>query len=948
VRHRLLPRNARHRDLPADLPGANCGNCRSGVSQCDSCITGYDLTNSSACTASFCFIDFCATCGSLTTCSACITGFSLQTGNTSCQSDCETNHSNCLFCSSSACTTCKKGYQVSSGNCILICAAITNCIFCETATICAGCAAGYELAANQLTCGLVCKVYGCQVCASATASTCTSCMTGYSLAANNTLCTLDCGVGYVNTGSGGVISCQLCSSNVAFCDSCLYTGSAIQCLTCAAGYFINGLNCELCSGAITNCLTCISSTVCDSCATGFTLVNYQCVNGSGCATGITNCYACSTTNSSQCVTCAPGYSIVAGAGTCQVISCATSFVANVTSGACVCPTGTYNLNSVCTACADPHCVSCSAILCTVCADRFYSASGVCVSCIANCLTCRSASSCSLCAEGFSRDSTGACSFFGGGNPVAITSSGAVVKCPAGCSVCVAGSASSTQVLCILAKDGYSIVAGLLTRCSTSCKACDSLSSSTCTACYPRFALVSGACTACGDANALTCSSLNVNYSLTCSPGYTSVYNSSSGSNGGTCQACAANCLECDQSGAGNCDDGGCRGGAVKLYGTTNCSLCFSGCEQCSIYNPGTCTDCGLRRFLDANSSLCVRCNAGCINCTVNASNCQACDFGYALVGTNCTAIPSNCIALNSSGLCTGCLAGYALNAASTACAADIACNATDTCTVCPDGFYFQSNNSRCFQCNTQGNCVACSSSNSGTCTGCATGTFLDSTGTCSSCATTCLSCESFTFCTRAIDTYYTVLNAAGTPTGAVAQCLPPCSTCSKQATLCLSCVAGYTLSGTECQINVYLDINIIFAAAGVNPIFSNNSSNATQLFSALKEYNRIGNGLFQILKSSFNWAGTDFRTFIRFTKLFSASVGATMTADSGSFSNGAAATNAFNSAVPAGTTVDGVSVVSSSTTANGYSSSSGDDSTNLGLILGLSIPLSILRTSFFI
>ena len=70
----------------------------------------------------------------------------------------------------------------------------------------------------------------------------------------------------------------------------------------------------------------------------------------------------------------------------------------------------------------------------------------------------------------------------------------------------------------------------------------------------------------------------------------------------------------------------------------------------------------------------------------------------------------------------------------------------------------------------------------------------------------------------------------------------------------------------------------------------------------------------------------------------------------GSYSSPSAASSTLGSAFGSGTALDGVSVTSTSVSASGFTSSGGSSSSsgaNLGLILGLTIPLVLLRTFLF-
>ena len=343
---------------------------------------------------------------------------------------------------------------------------------------------------------------------------------------------------------------------------------------------------------------------------------------------------------------------------------------------------------------------------------------------------------------------------------------------------MARSSGTTGTICILAASGYSIVRGVVTKCHPTCKSCVSFQSTICTSCYPGSVRRSGTCVACGDANALTCSSLNVNYALTCKDGFTAVtFSTSTAATGGVCQACASFCKNCLNSGPGNCDSNGCISGSVQITGTMNCTKCFQGCTSCSSSDPNVCTDCGNRRFLTTTST-CESCPTGCQTCT-SATMCQSCQAGFSLVNNLCTALPSFCVSLSSAGVCNKCFGGYALNSATNTCAADLTCNSGSTCTICPQGFTLAAG--VCSACTLGTNCVACSSTSSSTCIKCSTGNYLDASNTCQACGANCAACDSASFCSRAATGYYITLSSSNTYTGTVAQCYSTCASCIDQA-----------------------------------------------------------------------------------------------------------------------------------------------------------------------
>lgn len=85
---------------------------------------------------------------------------------------------------------------------------------------------------------------------------------------------------------------------------------------------------------------------------------------------------------------------------------------------------------------------------------------------------------------------------------------------------------------------------------------------------------------------------------------------------------------------------------------------------------------------------------------------------------------------------------------------------------------------------------------------------------------------------------------------------------------------------------------------------------------------------------------------MRFRRINKGSLSVGMDLDAGGYSSGSDASSAFTNAVSS-SSIDGASYLSSSVTAEGFTTSSGS-STSLGLVLGLAIPLSILRKNLFI
>lgn len=192
--------------------------------------------------------------------------------------------------------------------------------------------------------------------------------------------------------------------------------------------------------------------------------------------------------------------------------------------------------------------------------------------------------------------------------------------------------------------------------------------------------------------------------------------------------------------------------------------------------------------------------------------------------------------------------------------------------------------------------------------------------------------------------YYVILSPEKTYSGVVAQCYSTCATCVDDANFCLSCIAGYTLIGTICRQNFYLAINLVLGPAAANTIFATGEDPNLQAAKTIKHLHRFGEHFYRVvLPASFIRVSTEpWENTIQMNSVAAGSVVVNMNVGAGSNTNAASAQTSLSNAI-ASNSGTGYSVVSSSVVANGGSTSSGSGS-NLGLILGLSIPLGILRT----
>lgn len=184
--------------------------------------------------------------------------------------------------------------------------------------------------------------------------------------------------------------------------------------------------------------------------------------------------------------------------------------------------------------------------------------------------------------------------------------------------------------------------------------------------------------------------------------------------------------------------------------------------------------------------------------------------------------------------------------------------------------------------------------------------------------------------------------------GSIAQCYSTCATCEDQAQNCLSCISGYTLRGSICRQNFFLVINLVLGPGASNSIFATGDSNLQQASHLIRGLHRFGVHFYSIIPNSFVRSRSEpWDNTIQMNSLAAGSVVVNTNVGAGTNTDSTTATNAMNSAI-ASSSGDGYSIVSSSVSSTGGSTSSGDDDVNLGLILGLSIPLGILRTYLFI
>ena len=141
------------------------------------------------------------------------------------------------------------------------------------------------------------------------------------------------------------------------------------------------------------------------------------------------------------------------------------------------------------------------------------------------------------------------------------------------------------------------------------------------------------------------------------------------------------------------------------------------------------------------------------------------------------------------------------------------------------------------------------------------------------------------------------------------------------------------------------------STTSTNPIDLTN--NATTLSNAINNINRIQQAICLALPSSVYGSLTTLEQCVNvviINYMYQASLVVGTTIAGGNSANSQEALNNVNNAFAAGKQLDGSQVVRSTSTSTGFSSSNNNTTedeggANLGLILGLSIPLVLLRRS---
>lgn len=354
--------------------------------------------------------------------------------------------------------------------------------------------------------------------------------------------------------------------------------------------------------------------------------------------------------------------------------------------------------------------------------------------------------------------------------------------------------------------------------------------------------------------------------------------------------------------------------------STQCVLCISSCRQCATGQPSLCLSCGTGFYLSGSS--CISCSQNCQSC--NSLTCTSCAVGYYLnsgvCAPNCIKPCSTCSNTDATS-CRSCIAGYSYSNTSFTCTAITSCNGA--CSVCPLGFNLLEG--QCSQC--ASNCSSCVTGQSTNCTSCLSGYYLSGTK-CLACSSSCTTCAFSTGCITCALGYTTLGTASQTNNMQCLACESPCATCQFGPSQCISCVSGYALQGWKCTKTFYFFFSLT-------------------LNTDLTNFNQKYLAFLQALANAFGAPNIDSITMNAITTGSVVIGGAASPNGNSGSSQATTEFNGLQTGIAANGNIAGMPITSSSTQVIGGTLSP-TQSNNLGLILGICIPIGVLRNWFLI
>lgn len=239
---------------------------------------------------------------------------------------------------------------------------------------------------------------GCQQCNPANITECKTCNYDYVLKDGKCLANQNCSQGCSRCDPANVTACYRCRTGYAMTSknkcvkcfencrgSCAFNDIA-TCTACIPGYNLQDNQCKKCPDNFWSCPSDIQFNICED---GYKLWNDACVK-------ICNlpCLTCSSSDSSKCLTCQPGFNLTS-AGQCIFDETCNPYCE-------FCPNGYWQdpTTGTCNKCA-LNCQACNKTACIQCKDVSYlNNSGSCVACVSPCKTCISSTGCMTCIDGY--------------------------------------------------------------------------------------------------------------------------------------------------------------------------------------------------------------------------------------------------------------------------------------------------------------------------------------------------------------------------------------------------------------------------------------------------------------------------------------------------------------------------------------------------------------------
>lgn len=324
-----------------------------------------------------------------------------------------------------------------------------------------------------------------------------------------------------------------------------------------------------------------------------------------------------------------------------------------------------------------------------------------------------------------------------------------VSCPNNCAICYAG--LNDIPICAFCDDGYFLKNNKCEKCADNCGHCIGPELSQCRTTLngyfydmanKKISLCKEGCASCQSAQ--VCSACSEGY-------YASERKNVEGEDQVTCSACSIdNCLFCQKAadqmkGQDFLTCNLCKTGYGLISG--KCEKCPDNCQYCHEENR-ECTFCEQGYFLSPADNTCKPIDVPHCYSMTQEGKCSYCESHFFLNGQSCETCRSRimncsyCTGNSTSVDCLSCQIGHHKTAEGKCAPCGDNCNHCDAsrCTVCANGFFYDSAESKCTKCPIA-NCEFCRDSEF--CENCSVGYFFDQTQKkCVRCKSNCLRCSS--------------------------------------------------------------------------------------------------------------------------------------------------------------------------------------------------------------